>query len=57
MPTDIFKADIHFPERVDILAPGPNGKPHWDGLGTFTIAINKAAMISVSPIAWMVSDW
>ena len=57
MPVDIFKSTYRFPPRVDILAPGPAGRPYWPRLGPFVVAVNKAALIPVDPDAWMVSDW
>ena len=57
MPVDIFKSDFRFPSRVDILAPGPNGKAHWPRLGPWVVAVNKAIQIPVDHDAWMVSDW
>ena len=57
MPVDIFTSDYRFPSRVDILAPGPNGKAHWPQLGPYVIAVNKAGLIPVDPDAWLVSDW
>ena len=57
MPVDIFKSDFRFPSRVDILAPGPNGKAHWSRLGPWVMAVNRAALIPADPDAWFVSDW
>lgn len=57
MQVDIFQSDYYFPPRVDILAPGPNGKPHWGRLGPWVVAVNRAGLIPVDPDAWMVSDW
>ena len=57
MTQDIFESGFKFPERVDILAPGPNGKVHWPRLGPWVMVVNKAIQIPVDPDAWMVSDW
>lgn len=57
MPKDIFESGFKFPSRVDILAPGPQGKAYWDKLGSWVIAVNKGIDIPVDPDAWMVADW
>ena len=57
MSVDIFQSSYRFPTRVDILAPGPNGRDHWPKLGPYVIAVNKAGIIPVDPDAWFVSDW
>ena len=57
MPQDIFESGFKFPERVDILAPGPQGKSMWDRLGPWVMTVNKGIDIPVDPDAWMVADW
>ena len=56
-PIDIFELGDIFPRRVDVLAPGPNGKEHWSRLGPWVMAVNKAIEIPVDADAWMISDW
>ena len=54
---DIFTARFIFPETVNIIAPGPNGKDHWERCRDYRIAINRAVLIdSFWPHAWVVAD-
>ncbi len=50
--TDIFKSDFTLPERVCVLAPGPNGTEFHSAIpeDCFTIAVAKSALVpGVSP--------
>jgi len=57
MTQDIFASGFKFPNRVDILAPGPQGKACWGRLGPWVMAVNKGIEIPVDADAWMVADW
>ena len=57
MVLDIFESGFQFPSRVDILAPGPNGKPYWPYLGSWVMAVNSGVLVPVDADAWCVSDW
>lgn len=53
---DITKSDFKFPEFVTILAPGPNGRTHWNKMSDYVIAVNKAIQIPVDIKCWIVGD-
>lgn len=61
---NIYESDFRLSPKVCILAPGPNGKAHYDEIGRdwCVIAVNKAVMIpQVRPDMWMINhsnqDW
>jgi hypothetical protein len=62
---DIFRTDFQLPERVCILAPGPNGRGHYEEIPSDyeVIAVSKAVMIAEVPhkSIWMMchatQDW
>jgi hypothetical protein len=45
MKRDLFDAGYKLPEKVTILAPGPNGRNSWDRISGYVIAVNKAITI------------
>ena len=54
---DIFTARFLFPRVVNIIAPGPNGKPYWNKCRDYTIAVNRAVLADRCwPHAWVVAD-
>ena len=54
---DIFTARFLFPDKVSIIAPGPNGKDHVDGLTGFRLAVNRAVLMpTYQPHMWIVAD-
>ena len=57
MVLDIFESTFRFPNRVYILAPGPNGVAHWDKLGDYIIGVSKAIQTRVPLSAWLLTDW
>lgn len=61
---EIFDSDFALPPKVCILAPGPNGKPHYDDIpdNYCVIALNKAVFIPEVKIdVWLMNlydqDW
>jgi len=55
-PKNIIDDPLPVPERVFILAPGPNGKEHWGEIDGYCIAVNKAVEIPIDINAWVVAD-
>lgn len=62
--TDVFDSDLHLPEKVCIVAPGPNGAGHYREIpsGFTVIAVSKAVLIpDLRPSLWMMNhvrqDW
>ena len=66
----IFEDGFRAPEKVCILAPGPNGKPHWSRIDCPVIAVNYAVHIELPthlpgqdgaekrhPEMWLAADW
>ena len=53
---DVFEDKLQLPEKVCVLAPGPNGKAQWPRIDCFTIAVNYAVHIG-QPDMWIVADW
>ena len=55
---DLFKSDYRLPSKVCIVAPGPNGVPHYKRLRWFTICVNYAITIPKLPRRdlWIVAD-
>jgi len=59
MADDILKSNFIPAKTAVILAPGPNGREHWDKIlsGTFVIAVNQAIEIKeVNKTIWLASD-
>jgi len=61
LPTDIFRHldELALTDRIQIVAPGINGKNHYDHLDPecFTIIVNKACEIpGIRRDLWMVAD-
>jgi hypothetical protein len=56
MATKLTESDFLLPEKVCILAPGPNGEDHWKDIDCYTIALNRAILIPVTKNAWLVAD-
>jgi hypothetical protein len=60
---NIFDGDFTLPEKVCILAPGPNGKSAWEHIDCPVIAINYAVYIDLPnpqphrPGMWLQADW
>ena len=54
---DIFTARFLFPEKVAIVAPGPNGHPAHKAIRCYKIAVNRAVLLPGTwPHAWIVAD-
>jgi len=53
---NIIDNPLPVPRRVFILAPGPNGREHWNEIDGYCIAVNKAVNIPVRIDAWAVAD-
>ena len=57
---DIFRTDFRLPEKVCILAPGPNGLGHYGEIPSDyeVIAVSKAVMIAEVPRKrlWMMCE-
>lgn len=70
-PKNIFTDGFKLPEKVCVLAPGPNGKAQWARIDCPVIAVNYAVHIELPthlpetidktipriPEMWMIADW
>jgi hypothetical protein len=54
---DILECGFIFPEKVTILAPGPNGISHWNEIDGYVIGVSRAIQTGIPLSAWLVSDW
>ena len=55
---NIFDSNFHLPEKVCIVAPGPNGNGHYHKIpgDYYIIAVSKAVLIKdLSPECWIMT--